>query len=93
MKAKENIITGNYHQPQVDGEDQIVLIDPAITAETDELDPTFQQHDPPVDPEEEDDENEDNDFLEEEGLEDDDYDPNHDQDDDLSLNMDDDELD
>ncbi|WP_165503651.1 hypothetical protein [Pedobacter hiemivivus] len=89
MKTKKNIKTGNYHQPQVDGEDQIVLIDPAITAETDELDLAFRQQDPPVDPEEEDEEN---DFPEEEGLEDDDYDLNHDQDDDLSLNIDDDEL-
>nr|WP_199159112.1 hypothetical protein [Pedobacter sp. ASV2] len=38
---KSNIPAGNYHQRQADGADQIILTDPAITAETDELDPSF----------------------------------------------------
>jgi hypothetical protein len=93
-----NSITGNYHQSQVDGEDQTVLIDQAITAETDELDPAFNQQVPPIDPEDDDDDQDDEDddqdddeFPLEEDLEGDDYDLNHDADDDLSLNIEDDD--
>ena len=82
--------SGNYHQPQAVGTDQTVLIDPAVTAETDELDPSFQQG-PPVDPEDDQDEDED-DFPAREDLEDEDFELNHDQDDDLSLNIDEDDL-
>lgn len=94
MEIKENNTdaTSNYHQLQVDGEAQTVLVDQKITAETDELDPAFQQQAPPRDPEDEDEEENDDEFPAEDDLEDDDYDLNHDQDDDLSLNIDDDEL-
>lgn len=86
--------TGNYQQPQVDGAAQTVLTDQAITAETDELDPAFNLPGPPVDPEdeEEEEEDDDDDFPVREDLEEEDFDLNHDQDDDLSLNIDDDEL-
>ncbi|WP_157262993.1 hypothetical protein [Pedobacter steynii] len=81
----------NYQQPQTEGHDeQTVLIDPAITGETDEMDPTFYQDGPPVDPEEEEEEDDD-DFPSREDLEDDEYDLNHDTEDDLSLNTDDDD--
>lgn len=93
MNAKENRNTDrktqNYQQPQVDGAAQTVLTDQAITAETDERDPAFNSPDPPIDPE---DEEEDDDFPAKEDLEEEDFDLNHNQDDDLSLNMDDDEL-
>ncbi|SMD10075.1 hypothetical protein [Pedobacter nyackensis] len=107
MKTKENMTaerspeikgdtftTGNYHQQQVDGEDQTVLVDPAITSETDELDPAFTDQVPPRDPEDDDDDQDDEDdeeFPVEEDLEGDDFDLNHDADDDLSLNIDDDD--
>ena len=83
--------TRNYHQPQADGEDQLVLIDQSVTAETDELDPAFNPQGPPVDPEDEKEEDED-DFPAREDLEEEDFDLNHDLDDDLSLNIDDEEL-
>ena len=35
----------NYQQPQVEGEQQTVVTDPAVTSETDELDPSFGQTD------------------------------------------------
>lgn len=63
----------NYQQPQTEGHDQqTVLIDQAITAETDEMDPSFYQQGPPVDPEDE--EEDDDDFPAREDLEDDDDD-------------------
>lgn len=91
MKNKGHI---NYHQPQVDGEDQIVLIDQTITGETDELDPAFSDQVPPIDPEDDEDDEDDLDddiFPAEEDLEGDDFDLNKDADDDLSLNIEDDE--
>lgn len=95
-EVKSNYVAGNYHQPQADGADQTVLVDPAIT---DELDPSFQQQSPPVDPEEDEDEKDqdqqdqdEDDFPAREDLEDDDLDLNRDEEDDLSLNMDEDEL-
>jgi len=54
-EGKINSLAGNYHQRQADGSEQTILIDHAITAETDELDPIFHQQDSPVDPEQEDD--------------------------------------
>lgn len=83
--------TGNYQQPQVDGEAQTVLTDQTITAETDELDPAFNLPGPPVDPEDEEEEPDD-DFPLREDPEEKDFDLNHDEDDDLSLNIDDEEL-
>lgn len=84
---------GNYHQRQTDGAEQTILTDPAITAETDELDPSFYEQDPPIDPEQDDDEQDDeDDFPAREDLEDDDFDLNRDEDDELSLNIDEDDL-
>lgn len=100
METKENIMeeslqemknlaaerTENYQQAQIDGEEQTVIIDPAITGETDELDPKFNQQAPPVDPEDEqfdDDEEDDEDFPAKEDLEDDDFDLDPDADDDF----------
>lgn len=69
---------------------QTVLTDPAITAETDELDPSFYAQGPLDDPE--DDETEDDDEFPTGGdLEDDDYDQNQDTEEDLGLNDDDEE--
>jgi hypothetical protein len=89
MDTKENRNsawqTRNYHQPQVDGEDQ------NITAETDELDPAFNQLGPPIDPEDEEEEDEDG-FPAEEDVEEEDFNLNHDEEDDRSLNIDDEEL-
>lgn len=65
-----------------------VLIDSTITEETDELDPSFHQQDPPIDPENEDKDEEDDEFPTKED-QDEDHDLNHDADDDLSLNNDD----
>lgn len=74
MDTKENRNrdrqTGNYHQPQIGGKDQTVLTDPAITAETDEAVPAYNQQVTPADPEEDEQEDED-DFPVEEDLEDD----------------------
>ncbi|ETZ22363.1 hypothetical protein [Pedobacter sp. V48] len=47
--------TGNYQQPQVDGEAQTGLTDQTITAVTDELPTLFNLPEPPVDPEDEED--------------------------------------
>lgn len=56
---------GNYEQEQMTGHDrQTVILDPSLTAETDELNPAFnEQAGPPTDPEEDDDA-----VLEDEGL-------------------------
>lgn len=91
MESKANIGTENYHQSQVLGEDQTVITDQQVTAETDELDPDFYQQDSPRDPEDEDDEqDDDDDFPVREDLEEDDFDL--DQDDDLDLDEDDEEF-
>lgn len=86
----KDIITGNYQQPQTDGTVQTVLMDPSITAETDELDPIFQQG-PFEEPEDdEEDEEEDDDFPAEEDL-DEDYDLDQDTDE-SDLDADEDEF-
>ncbi|MFA4867908.1 MAG: hypothetical protein WC623_06915 [Pedobacter sp.] len=80
----------NYQQPQATGQPQKVLIEATITGETDELDPSFHQQDPPIDPENDDkvEDNEDDELPTKED-EEEDHDLNHDADDDLSLNNDD----
>ena len=108
METKENIMeeslqemkntaaerTENYQQKQIDGEDQTVLIDQAITGETDELDSKFNQQGPPLDPEDEkfQDEDDDEEFPAKEDLDDDDFDLDPDLDEDLDVNTDEDEL-
>lgn len=72
-RENKDSITGNYQQPQTDGTAQTVLVDPAITAETDELDPIF-QHGPfedDEDPEDPENDEEDDDFPLEEDLDED----------------------
>lgn len=89
----------NYQQQQINGKDQTVILDPSLTAETDEMNASFPTSRPPVDPEDKDDEedsfkahNEDE-FPTREDLGDGEDDPglNHDENDDLSLNIDDDD--
>lgn len=93
----------NYQQQKINGRDQTVILDPALTAETDEWNASFPTSGPPVDPEDEDDEEQsfeedtDDEFptREDLGIDDDDPGLNHDENDDLSLNIDegdDDEL-
>jgi len=75
----------NYQQPAVGNKEQIVIIDPALTAETDELNPAFEAEQL-AGPEDEDDDTDD---------EDDDNFPGLDQDDeaDPDLSADDEEED
>lgn len=88
----------NYQQQTLGSKEQTVIIDPALTAETDELNPIFaeEQQVGPEDEDEDDDQNEDDDdFPAREDLEYDGDDPGLDQDgdDDLGLDTDDDEED
>jgi len=89
METKENI-TGNYHQLQVSGNEQTILIDHRITGETDELDFTFNRQSTPIDPEDEqdDEEDDDDDFPAKEDLEEEDFDLNIDEDEDFELDID-----
>ena len=92
----------NYQQQQINGKDQTVILDPSLTAETDEINASFPTSGPPVDPEEDEDENDDEDAFEEDaddefptredlGADEDDPGLNHDENDDLSLNIDEDD--
>lgn len=95
----------NYQQQQINGRDQTVILDPALTAETDEMNASFPTSGPPVDPRDKDDENFedmeedsskehiDEEFPSREDLGDGEDDPglNHDENDDLSLNIDNDD--
>ena len=49
----------NYQQQQINGKDQTVILDPSLTAETDEINASFPTSGPPVDPEEEKEDDED----------------------------------
>lgn len=90
MYIAKNNNSENYHQPMTDGHNQTVLTDQAITSETDEMDPAFNQQGP-IDPEEEEDEEEeDDDFPAREDLEDEDYDL--DEEDDLERDTDEEEF-
>jgi hypothetical protein len=91
----------NYQQQQINGKDQTVILDSSLTAETDEMDASFITSEPPVDPEDKDDEEDsskaytDDEFPTREDLGEEEDDPglNHDENDDLSLNInEDDEL-
>lgn len=86
----------NYQQQQVNGKDQTVILDPSLTAETDEMNASFPTSGPPVDPKDKDDEEDtfkahtDDEFPAREDLDgEDDPGLNHDENDDLSLNIDD----
>ena len=91
----------NYQQQQINGKDQIVILDSSLTAETDEMDALFTTSGPPVDPEDKDDKEDSSkadtgdEFPTREDLGEEEDDPglNHDENDDLSLNInEDDEL-
>lgn len=88
----------NYLQQQVTGSNQIVILDSSLTGETDALE-TFTAFDPPIDPEEE--EIEEDSFKKhidedlptgEEQVKEEEDEPglNHSENDDLSLNIEDD---
>ncbi|EDM34953.1 hypothetical protein PBAL39_00435 [Pedobacter sp. BAL39] len=84
-EIQDRLIPTNDHDSYSSAEDQqTVIVDPAITGETDELDPAFHQ-DPDIDPEDDED---DDDFPTGDDIEEDDYEPEVDDD----LNFDDDEL-